>query len=117
MIPSKTRLPSVVAQAPVCTETKQLTVSTIRMARDHYETAVFDDSTDKRHAGWFIGGYVINQSQKRAASRDEAMEQHREALYAARTEEPFPPNGGHSALCAYAGGISSRCTCSGGEGK
>ncbi|MBQ1164524.1 hypothetical protein KBZ21_41820, partial [Streptomyces sp. A73] len=28
------------------------------------------------------------------------------------TEEPFPPRGGHSDLCAYASGMGSRCTCS-----
>ncbi|MBQ1164237.1 hypothetical protein KBZ21_40265, partial [Streptomyces sp. A73] len=42
---------------------------------------------------WFIDGFTINKSSKRAENRDDAMETHREALYAARTEEPFPPRG------------------------
>ncbi|MBQ1164125.1 hypothetical protein KBZ21_39665, partial [Streptomyces sp. A73] len=76
------------------------------------ETVVFDDHSDKRHDGWFIDGFTINKSSKRAENRDDAMETLREALYAARTEEPFPPRGGHSDLCAYASGMGSRCTCS-----
>jgi hypothetical protein len=39
------------------------------------------------------------------------MDDHREALYAARTEEPFPPRGGHDATCAYVSGMTTRCTC------
>lgn len=80
--------PEIVRQSSVATDTKQLTVSTIRIRRGCYETVVFDDSTDKRHSGWTIGGLVIDQQQRRADTRDEAMEHHREALYAARTEEP-----------------------------
>ncbi|MER8002943.1 hypothetical protein [Streptomyces sp. NPDC095613] len=81
-------IPTIVAQRPVIADDKQLTVSTIRIAANYYETVIFDDSSDKRHDGWRIGGYAIDQSSKRAPSRDEAMEQHREALYAARTETP-----------------------------
>jgi hypothetical protein len=33
-------------------------------------------------------------------------------MYAARTEEPFPPRGGHDELCAYVSGMTTRCTCS-----
>ncbi|MEV6544430.1 hypothetical protein [Streptomyces sp. NPDC051665] len=29
--------------------------------------------------------------------------------------DPWPPNGGHESLCAYAGGISRNCTCPDGE--
>ncbi|MGW7688924.1 hypothetical protein ACWGMA_08520 [Streptomyces asiaticus] len=99
-----------------------LTVSTIRIARGHYDTVVFDDSTDKRHSGMILAGhehegrqygpYVIDATRFRADTRDEAMDQHREALYAARTEEPWPPRGGHDATCAYVSGMTSRCTCS-----
>ncbi|MBQ1164248.1 hypothetical protein KBZ21_40330, partial [Streptomyces sp. A73] len=71
-----------------------------------------DDHRDPRHAGWVIDGFTIHQSSKRAETRDDAMETHREALDAARTEEPVPPRGGHSDLCAYASGMGSRCTCS-----
>ncbi|MFE9886812.1 hypothetical protein [Streptomyces scopuliridis] len=100
MISSKFRAPTVVAQSPVINRKTglALTVSTIRIDRDHYDTVVFDDSADKRHTGMVLAGhenegrkfgpYVINKSSKRSPDRDEAMEQHREALYAARTEQP-----------------------------
>ncbi|MBQ1163826.1 hypothetical protein KBZ21_38150, partial [Streptomyces sp. A73] len=70
------RAPDIVAQTPVITGTKRLTVSTIRIARANYETVVFDDHSDKRHDGWFIDGFTINKSSKRAENRDDAMETH-----------------------------------------
>jgi hypothetical protein len=71
---------------------KELTVSTIRIAADYYDTVIFDDSADKRHDGWSIGGYVINHSSKRALNRDDAMENHREALIAIREQQAQAPN-------------------------
>lgn len=78
-----------------------LTVSTVQIARNYYDTVVFDDSDDKRHSGMVLAGhehegrtfgpYVIDKSSTRASTRAEAMEQHREALYAARTETPRAP--------------------------
>jgi hypothetical protein len=100
MFASKFRAPTVVAKTPVVDRKtgKSLTVSTIRIDRSHYDTVVFDDSADKRHNGMVLAGhehegrkfgpYCIGLSSERAATRDEAMEQHREALYAARTETP-----------------------------
>ncbi|WP_030757291.1 hypothetical protein [Streptomyces sp. NRRL F-5135] len=81
-------IPQIVAQRPVIAGDKELTVSTIRIAADYYDTVVFDDSVDKRHVGMVIGGYVIDKSSKRATSRDAAMENHREAFIAARHETP-----------------------------
>jgi len=104
--------PTIVAQRAVVTDTKQLTVSTVRIARGYYDTAIFDDSADQRHTGMFLGGFVIDRSSKPSGDRDAAMDIHREALIAARTGEPFPPRGGHGELCAYASGMASRCTCS-----
>ncbi|MFJ3984411.1 hypothetical protein [Streptomyces fungicidicus] len=80
--------PTIVAQRPVIAGDRQLTVSTIRIAADYYDTVIFDDSPDKRHVGMVIGGYVIDHSSKRATDREAAMEQHREALIAARNETP-----------------------------
>ncbi|MFF9624219.1 hypothetical protein [Streptomyces griseosporeus] len=112
MVSSRHSLPEIVRQTPVITDTKNLLVSTVRIGGGYYDTVVFDESDDKRHAGFFIGGYVINHSSKKAGNREAAMDDHRAALHAARTEEPFPPRGGHDPLCAYASGISSVCTCS-----
>lgn len=112
MVSSRNSLPEIVRRTPVVTDGKQLTVSTIRIKRGYYDTVIFDDSSDKRHTGQMLAGFVIDQSSKRAETRDAAMGDHREALYAARAEEPFPPRGGHDELCAYVSGMTTRCTCS-----
>jgi hypothetical protein len=89
---SRNTFPRVVRQTPVKHgDEMALTVSTVQIAPGYYDTVVFDDSADKRHDGWLIGGFVINKSSKRAETREAAMDQHREALYAARTEEPKAP--------------------------
>ncbi|MCX4596183.1 hypothetical protein OG819_42980 [Streptomyces sp. NBC_01549] len=106
------RPPEIVRQTPVTTGTKNLLVSTVRIGGGYYDTVIFDESDDKQHAGFFLGGYVINSSSKKAGNREAAMDDHREAVHAARTDKPFPPNGGHDSGCAYVGGISSNCTCS-----
>jgi hypothetical protein len=80
--------PTIVAARVVITDTKELTVSTIRIAADYYDTVIFDDSADKRHAGMLLGGFVIDSSSKRAGDRETAMDNHREALIAARRDEP-----------------------------
>ncbi|MPY47063.1 hypothetical protein [Streptomyces acidicola] len=109
---SQNRPPKIVRQSPVKSDTLDVTVSTIRIARGNYNTVIFDNHADKRHAGFFLGGYAIDHSSQRAETREAAMDQHREALYAARTEEPFPPRGGHDESCAYISGMTTRCTCS-----
>ncbi|MEU8829360.1 hypothetical protein [Streptomyces sp900116325] len=81
-------IPTIVAARPVIAGTKQLTVSTIRISANRYDTAIFDDSPDKRHAGMTIGGYVIDNSSKSAANREAGMDNHRDALIAARDEQP-----------------------------
>jgi hypothetical protein len=84
-------VPQIVAQRPVIYGDKQLTVSTIRIAADYYDTAIFDDSPDKRHRGWSIGGYVIDMSSKRATDREAGMENHRAAIIVIREETPKEP--------------------------
>lgn len=106
------RPPEIVRQTPVKSATLNVTVSTIRIKRGYYDTVIFDNHEDKRHVGWFLGEYVVDHSSKRAETREAAMDQHREALYTARTEEPFPPRGGHDEMCAYVSGMTTRCTCS-----
>ncbi|MFF3128565.1 hypothetical protein ACFVRD_41285 [Streptomyces sp. NPDC057908] len=85
---SRSTFPQIVRQTPVKGDGLSLTVSTVRIAPRDYDTVVFDDSPSKQHDGWLIGGFVINKSSKRAESREAAMKQHREALHAARTEDP-----------------------------
>lgn len=86
---SRNTFPKIVRQTPVRHgDELALTVSTVQIAPRYYDTVVFDDSADKRHNGWLIGGYVIDKSNKRAETREAAMDDHREALYAARTEFP-----------------------------
>ena len=91
--------PKIVRQTPVKHGDEwTLLVSTVQIGFRRYDTVIFDDSADKRHNGMVLAGhehegrkygpYVIDKSQERAATREEAMEQHREALYATRTETP-----------------------------
>ncbi|MEU8642265.1 hypothetical protein AB0C91_10140 [Streptomyces sp. NPDC048674] len=68
-----------------------MTVSTMQLAPNYYDTVIFDDTPDGHHNGWLLGGYVIDASNKRAATREEAMDQHREAVQVARTETPKAP--------------------------
>lgn len=68
-----------------------LVVSTVQVGFRAYETTVFDDTPDKRHEGWKLGDRVIETTVDKASTREEAMEQHREALYTARTETPQRP--------------------------
>ncbi len=86
----------IVGQTPVKSDTKDLFVSTVKIAPGYYDTVVLDESPDKRHVGMVLpahesegrryGPYVIGKSSTRAATREAAMDQHREALYAARVE-------------------------------
>jgi len=78
--------PETVRTTPVTTDTKSLTVSTVKYGFRDYDTVVFDDSSDKRHAGKTIGRYVIDQSSTRNTTRETAMDAHRAAVHAARTE-------------------------------
>jgi len=88
----------IVRQTLVKHEGVRLLVSTVKLGPSDYDTAVFDESPDKRHAGMRLAGhehegrtrgpYIIGATSERAATREEAMDHHREALYAARTETP-----------------------------
>ncbi|MFJ4925302.1 hypothetical protein [Streptomyces sp. NPDC088736] len=83
--------PKTVRQTPVKHgDDWALTVSTAQIGRNDYRTVVFDDSPDRRHVGWRIGPHVIEHSETRAATREDAMDQHREALYEVRTGTPTP---------------------------
>lgn len=96
---SRNTFPKVVRQTPVKHgDDWALTVSTVQIAPRYYDTVIFDDSADKRHDGMVLAGhehegrkygpYVIDRTNERAETREAAMDQHREALYAARTEQP-----------------------------
>lgn len=45
-------------------------------------------STARAHEGRQYGPYIIDKLNIRSDTRDDAMDEHREALYAARTEQP-----------------------------
>lgn len=86
------RISRIVRQTPVKHGDEwALLVSTTQVGFRAYETAVFDDTAERRLEGWTLGDRVIETSVDKASTRDEAMEQHREALYAARTETPRAP--------------------------
>jgi hypothetical protein len=88
----------IVRQTPVKDRDMHLLVSTVKLGRNRYDTVVFDQSPDKRHVGKWLpahehegrqyGPYLIGGGSEPATTRSEAMDHHREALYAARTESP-----------------------------
>lgn len=101
MISPKTKFPAIVRQTSVSgADGMALTVSTVQVAPDYFDTVVFDGTADKRHAGMVLPGhvwegrtygpYVIDRSNERATTRESALDQHRAALLAARTETPSP---------------------------
>lgn len=79
--------PQTVRKTPVQTSTRSLTVSTVKLGPNYYDTVVFDDSPDKRHHGKRLGSWVIGHTNRRKDTREEAMDVHREAALAARDEE------------------------------
>lgn len=84
--------PKIVRQTPVKHgDAWALVVSTVQVGFRAYDTVIFDDTTEKRLEGWLIDGRVIERTVEKASTREEAMEQHREALYAARTGTPRSP--------------------------
>jgi len=86
------RISRIVRQTPVKHGQEwALLVSTIQVGFRAYETAIFDDTADRRLEGWTIDGRVIETSVDKASTRDEAMDHHREALYTARTGTPKAP--------------------------
>lgn len=86
------RISRIVRQTPVKHGDEwALIVSTIQVGFRAYETTVFDDTPDKRLEGWKVGDRVIETSVDKASTREEAMEQHREALYEVRTGTPKAP--------------------------
>jgi len=88
MTPTTALGTTTIARTPVVSDTKQLTVSTVRISPGHYETVIFDDSPDQQHHLRLLGSYEINYTAVSASAREDAMELHREAVYVARTEEP-----------------------------
>jgi len=87
------RISRIVRQTPVKHGDEwALIVSTIQVGFCAYETTVFDDTPGKRLEGWKLGGRIIETTVEKASTREEAMDQHREALHAARTETPMAPN-------------------------
>lgn len=86
------RFPKIVRQSPVKNGDEwALTVSTVQVGFRQYRTVVFDDTPGKRLAGWKLGNRTIEHDVEDASTRDEAMDQHREAVYDTRTETPKPP--------------------------
>lgn len=88
----------IVRQTPVKSDTVDLLVSTLRVEAGYYDTVILDNHSDQRHAGKRLAGhesegrtygpYIIRVTNERATTHEEAMDNHREALYAARTETP-----------------------------
>jgi hypothetical protein len=88
----------IVRQSPVKSDGVDLLVSTVKIGPGYYDTVVFDESPDKRHTGKHLAGHenegrtygpwIIDKLNVRSETREAAMDQHREALYAARTEPP-----------------------------
>jgi hypothetical protein len=79
----------------------QLIVWTTRIAHGYWQTVIVDDSEDRRHEGMVLAGHecegrtfgpwTIGEFTVLVSTHDDAMEQHREALHAARTTTPKAP--------------------------
>jgi hypothetical protein len=65
---------------------RALTVSTVKLGFRAYSTVIFDDTPDHELAGRSVGGWVIDTTEVRSETREAAMDEHRDALYAARVE-------------------------------
>jgi hypothetical protein len=79
-------LPETVRTTPVHGGDRVLLVSTIRICRGRYDTVVFDESEDRANTGRSVGRWVIDKYNERTDDRESAMDAHRDAVYAARTE-------------------------------
>jgi hypothetical protein len=81
-----------VDETAVVTGVKKLTVSTVLLdpASSSYTTTVFDDSDDREHHEMRLGDdWVVGWGQQ-VGTRQAALDMHREAVHAARSEEPRP---------------------------
>lgn len=79
-----------ISETSVITDTKRLTVSTVLIDEASYWTVIRDDHDDKRHHDMRLGDTWIIGRDQQMGTRQAALDLHREALYAARTEEPRP---------------------------
>ena len=81
----------IVRQTEIRTDDRSLTVSTVKIAANYYDTVVFDDSVDKRHVGHSVGGFVIDELNKRDPTRHDAQDTHRALFLTARDGEIIAP--------------------------
>lgn len=81
---------------------RELTVSTVKIADDYYDTLISDASDSQQHSGHLLAGYFINHSTKRTLTASDAITTHRAAV-AAAYDQPIdkpPPNPWHPAAAA-----------------
>lgn len=70
-------------QTPVHTATLAVTVSTVKVTTPtevFYDTAVFDDSPDRRHHGKTYAGWTVGKLSRRAETPEDAAKNHGDAV-------------------------------------
>lgn len=77
-----------IARTRVTTADVDVTVSTIRLADDYYDTAVIDAHHDKRDHGKKLGTFIIGESSIRSTNPDDGMWVHETTVNMARTRRP-----------------------------
>jgi hypothetical protein len=84
-------VPEIIARTRVTTDEVDVTVSTIRIADDYYDTAIFDEHSTKRDHGKKLGRWVIGHSSERTQTRAAADAMHETAVATAYERRPVTP--------------------------
>lgn len=78
--------PKIIRTSKITGRDRDLTVSTVKIGFRYYDTVIFDDAEDRPNQGKRLGDWVIGELSRRNDTREDAMETHRDALQAARSE-------------------------------
>lgn len=80
-----------IARTRVTTDDVDVTVSTIRIADDYYDTVILDEHEDRRDHGKKLGTFIIGESSIRSANNDDGIRVHAATVNMARTRRPIVP--------------------------
>jgi hypothetical protein len=84
-------MPESIARTRVITTEVDVTVSTVRIADDYYDTAILDEHPNKRDHGKKLGRWVIGKSSERTLTPADADAMHKTAVATAYERRPITP--------------------------